>query len=92
MLTGSIASLGSQYVIGLKAVNCESGDVLAQAQEQAAGKEGVLKALDSAAVHLRSKLGESLSTVQGTGKPISRWATAAGQQQNFRNSLTTQGR
>ena len=38
MLTGSIAGLGSQYVIGLKAVNCDTGDVLAEAQEQAAGK------------------------------------------------------
>ena len=46
MLTGSIAGLGSQYVIGLKAVNCDTGDVLAEAQEQAAGKEAVLKALD----------------------------------------------
>jgi eukaryotic-like serine/threonine-protein kinase len=48
MLTGSIAGLGSQYVIGLKAVNCNTGDVLAEAQEQAAGKEAVLKALDAA--------------------------------------------
>ena len=44
MVAGSIAGLGSQYVIGLKAVNCDTGDVLAEAQEQAAGKEGVLKA------------------------------------------------
>ena len=46
MLAGSIAPLGGQYVIGLKAVNCDTGDVLAEAQEQAAGKEAVLKALD----------------------------------------------
>jgi len=64
MLTGSIAGLGSQYVIGLKAVNCDTGDVLAEAQEQAAGKEAVLKALDNAAVSLRGKLGESLSLVE----------------------------
>jgi eukaryotic-like serine/threonine-protein kinase len=64
MLTGSIAGLGSQYVIGLKALNCNTGDVLAEAQEQAAGKEGVLKALDVAAISLRGKLGESLSSVQ----------------------------
>jgi hypothetical protein len=64
MLTGSIAGLGSQYVIGLKAVNCNSGDILADAQEQATGKEGVLKALDAAAVSLRGKLGESLSSMQ----------------------------
>jgi eukaryotic-like serine/threonine-protein kinase len=70
MLTGSIAGLGSQYVLGLKAVNCGTGDVLAEAQEQAAGKEAVLKALDSAAVSLRGKLGESLSTVQKYATPV----------------------
>jgi eukaryotic-like serine/threonine-protein kinase len=70
MLTGSIAGLGSQYVIGLKAVNCNTGDVLAEAQEQAAGKEAVLKALGDAAVSLRSKLGESLSSVQKYATPV----------------------
>jgi serine/threonine protein kinase/tetratricopeptide (TPR) repeat protein len=70
MLTGSIAGLGSQYVIGLKAVNCNTGDVLAEAQEQAAGKEAVLKALDAAAVSLRGKLGESLSLVQEYATPV----------------------
>jgi len=70
MLTGSIAGLGSQYVIGLKAVSCNTGDVLAEAQEQAAGKEAVLKALDAAAVSLRSKLGESLSSVQKYATPV----------------------
>ena len=70
MLTGSIAGLGSQYVIGLKAVNCNTGDVLAEAQEQAAGKEAVLKALDAAAVKVRSKLGESLSSVQKYATPV----------------------
>ena len=70
MLTGSIAGLGSQYVIGLKAVNCNTGDVLAEAQEQAAGKETVLKALDNAAISLRGKLGESLSSVQKYATPV----------------------
>ena len=70
MLTGSIAGLGSQYVIGLKAVNCNTGDVLAEAQEQATGKEAVLKALDSAAVSLRGKLGESRISVQKYGTPL----------------------
>jgi serine/threonine protein kinase/tetratricopeptide (TPR) repeat protein len=70
MLTGSIAGLGSQYVIGLKAVNCNTGDVLAEAQEQAAGKESVLKALDAAAVSMRSKLGESLSSVEKYATPV----------------------
>jgi eukaryotic-like serine/threonine-protein kinase len=75
MLTGSIVGLGRQYVIGLKAVNCQSGDLLAEAQEQAAGKEAVLKALDAAAVRLRSKLGESLSTVQEYATPLSEATT-----------------
>jgi serine/threonine protein kinase/tetratricopeptide (TPR) repeat protein len=70
MVTGSIAGLGSQYVIGLKAANCNTGDILAEAQEQAAGKEGVLKALDAAAVSLRGKLGESLSSVQKYATPV----------------------
>jgi eukaryotic-like serine/threonine-protein kinase len=70
MLTSSIAGLGSQYVIGLKAVNCDTGDVLAEAQEQASGKEAVLKALDAAAVSMRSKLGESLSSVQKYATPL----------------------
>ena len=77
MLTGSIAGLGSQYVIGLKAVNCNTGDVLAEAQEQAAGKEAVLKALDSAAVSLRSKLGESLSSVQKYATPLEEATTSS---------------
>jgi tetratricopeptide (TPR) repeat protein/predicted Ser/Thr protein kinase len=77
MLTGSIAGLGSQYVIGLKAVNCNSGDVLAEAQEQAAGRETVLKALDNAAVSLRGKLGESLSTVQKFDTPLMQATTSS---------------
>ena len=70
MLTGSIAGLGSQYVIGLKAVNCNTGDVLAEVQEQAADKEAVLKALDAAAISMRSKLGESLSSVEKYATPV----------------------
>jgi tetratricopeptide (TPR) repeat protein len=57
-------------VIGLKALNCNTGDVLAEAQEQAAGKEQVLRALGNAAVSLRSKLGESLSSVQEYATPL----------------------
>jgi DNA-binding winged helix-turn-helix (wHTH) protein/tetratricopeptide (TPR) repeat protein len=70
IVTGSIAGLGSQYVIGLKAAECNTGDVLAEAQEQAAGKEAVLKALDNAAVSLRGKLGESLSSMQKYATPL----------------------
>jgi len=70
MLIGSIAGLGSQFVIGLKATNCNTGDVLGAAQEQAGGKEAVLKALDAAAVRLRRKLGESLSSLQKFATPV----------------------
>jgi eukaryotic-like serine/threonine-protein kinase len=70
VVAGSITDLGSQYVIGLKAVNCDTGDVLAEAQEQAANKEAVLRALDAAAVRLRSKLGESLASVQKYATPL----------------------
>jgi serine/threonine protein kinase/tetratricopeptide (TPR) repeat protein len=69
-LTGSIASLGTQYVIGVKAANCTTGDILAEVQEQATGKEAVLKALDAAAVSLRRELGESLSSVQKYATPV----------------------
>jgi eukaryotic-like serine/threonine-protein kinase len=70
MLNGSIAQLGSQYVVGVKAVNCNSGDVLAEALEQAKNKEGVLKALDRAALSVRRRLGESLRTVENFATPI----------------------
>jgi eukaryotic-like serine/threonine-protein kinase len=64
VLAGSIASLGSQYVIGLKVVHCETGQSLAQEQVEAARKEDVLKALGEASTKLRGKLGESLSSIQ----------------------------
>jgi eukaryotic-like serine/threonine-protein kinase len=75
MLSGSIARLGSQYVIGLQVVGCNTGDVLAAAQEQAANKEGVLKALDAAAISLRGKLGESLSSVEKYATPLAQATT-----------------
>jgi serine/threonine protein kinase/tetratricopeptide (TPR) repeat protein len=75
MLAGSISTLGSQYVIGLNALNCSSGNVLAQEQVQAAAKEQVLTALDKAATSLRAKLGESLSTVQKYDVPLEQATT-----------------
>ena len=77
VLSGSISSLGSQYVIGLKAANCNSGDALAQEQVQAAAKEEVLKALDKAATSLREKLGESLSLVQKYDAPVEEATTSS---------------
>jgi len=63
-IEGSISSLGSQYVLGLKAVNCRTGDLLSEEQVTASGKEQVLEALGSAATSLRGRLGESLASVQ----------------------------
>jgi eukaryotic-like serine/threonine-protein kinase len=70
VLVGSIATLGSQYVIGINAMDCHNGDFLAKAQVTAASKEQVLKAVDQAATKLRGKLGESLSSIQKFGTPI----------------------
>ncbi len=64
IIEGSISALGTQYVLSLKAVNCQNGNLLAQEQETAAGKEQILKALAEAATRLRRKLGESLASVQ----------------------------
>jgi eukaryotic-like serine/threonine-protein kinase len=68
-IEGSISSLGSQYVIGLKAINCRSGESLAQEQATASSKEQTLKALGEAATKLREKLGESLASVQKYDAP-----------------------
>ncbi len=64
MLTGSIASLGSHYVITLEATNPRSGDPIAREQIEAESKEKVLSSLGTAASNLRQKLGESLSSIQ----------------------------
>ena len=74
-ISGSIASLGSQYVIGLDAINCKTGDPLAQEQVTAENKEHILKALDEAATKLRGKLGESLSTVEKFDAPLDQATT-----------------
>jgi serine/threonine protein kinase/tetratricopeptide (TPR) repeat protein len=68
-IEGSISGLGSQYVLGLKAVNCHSGDLLGQEQATANSKEQVLKALGEAATKLREKMGESLASVQKFDAP-----------------------
>jgi eukaryotic-like serine/threonine-protein kinase len=70
VIAGSIASLGSEYVVGLKAEACPSGVSIALKQEQAAKKEDVLDALDHAATGLRKSLGESLSSIQKFDTPL----------------------
>jgi len=76
-IAGSIAGLGSQYVLGLKAVNCQSGDLLVQEQITAAAKEKVLDALGEASSKLRGELGESLATVQKFDVPLDEATTSS---------------
>jgi serine/threonine protein kinase/tetratricopeptide (TPR) repeat protein len=76
-IAGSIGSLGSAYVLGLKAVNCQSGDTLAEEQVTAASKEKVLDALGEAASKLRTELGESLATVQKFDVPLEQATTSS---------------
>ena len=76
-IAGSIASLGSQFVLGLKTVNCQSGDPLAEEQVTAASKEKVLDALGEAASKLRTELGESLATVQKLDVPLLQATTSS---------------
>lgn len=69
-ITGSIAGIGNQYVIGLNAINCATDDPLAREQVQAASKEKVLDALGNAATKLRGELGESLHSVKQFDVPL----------------------
>jgi serine/threonine protein kinase len=77
VIAGSIASLGSHYVIALEASNAQTGDSLATQQVEAENKEAVLKSLDSAATDLRKKLGESLTSVEQYKKPLEQATTSS---------------
>jgi tetratricopeptide (TPR) repeat protein len=77
MLAGSISALGNNYVIGLNAINCATGDALVKQQVEARGKENVLKALGDAATGMRGKLGESLASVQKFATPIEEATTSS---------------
>ena len=70
VLDGSISKLGSQYVVGLRATNCRSGEILAEDQVRAAKKEDLLGALDVIAGKLRTRLGESLATSEKYDTPL----------------------
>jgi tetratricopeptide (TPR) repeat protein len=76
-IAGSIAGLGSQYVLGLKAVNCQSGDTMAQEQVTAGSKEKVLDALGAVASKLRGELGESLASLQKFDVPLAEATTSS---------------
>lgn len=74
-LEGSIASLGSQYVLGLRAKNCRTGEVIDEEQAQAARKEDVLNALGQIATRFRTRAGESLTTVEKHNTPLAEATT-----------------
>jgi len=76
ILVGSIANLGSQYVIGLEALDCQSGNVLASEQAQASSKEQVLDAVGKTASRIRERLGESLASIQNSDKPLTEATTS----------------
>jgi len=92
---GTISNLGTQYVLGITAVNCQTGDMLAQEQGTADSKEHVLSALGDAATKLRAKLGESLKTVHKLATPIEQATTPSIEAlQSYsmgRNSMLVQG-
>ena len=75
VLEGSIASLGSQYVLGLRAKSCRTGEVIAEEQVQAARKEDVLNTLGQMASKFRTRLGESLATVERHSTPLAEATT-----------------
>jgi eukaryotic-like serine/threonine-protein kinase len=75
VLEGSIAMLGSQYVLGLRATNCTTGDILANEQAQAARKEEVLSTLSQIATRFRTRVGESLATIEKRSRPLAEATT-----------------
>jgi serine/threonine protein kinase/tetratricopeptide (TPR) repeat protein len=76
-IAGSISSLGDEYVLALKTVNCETGDTLAQDQVRAPSQGKVLDELGRAASNLRGELGESLITVQKLDVPLAQATTSS---------------
>jgi DNA-binding winged helix-turn-helix (wHTH) protein len=75
VLEGTIASLGTQYVLSLRATNCRTGDVLDDEQVQAARKEDVLNALSQIATRFRTRVGESLTTIKKYDTPLAEATT-----------------
>jgi tetratricopeptide (TPR) repeat protein len=77
VIEGSIAPIGTQYVLGLRASLCRTGDVLAEEQVQAGRKEDVLKALSQIAKTLRTRVGESLATIEQHSTPLEEATTSS---------------
>ena len=77
MMAGSIAGLGSHYVVQLKAINSQTGDAIATEQVEVESKEQVLKGMDRAATQIRQKLGESLTSIKQFATPLERATTSS---------------
>jgi eukaryotic-like serine/threonine-protein kinase len=77
VLSGSISMLGSKYVLGMSATDCDSGKVLAEEQVQATKEEDVLDALGRAASKFRGRLGESLATIEKHNTPLAESSTSS---------------
>ena len=89
IMLGSISNLGGQYIVGIDAVGCSSGDTLAKEQEEAATKQDVLKALSKAASSLRGQLGESLASIQKFDVPVEATTTSLEALKAFSMGVTT---
>src|SRR5271154_895074 len=76
VLDGSIAKIGTQYLLTLKAANCENGKSLASTEAQASDENHVLEALGKMSAELRNKLGESLGTIQKFNTPLEATTTS----------------
>jgi DNA-binding winged helix-turn-helix (wHTH) protein/tetratricopeptide (TPR) repeat protein len=77
VLDGSIARIGSEYVLGLRATNCRTGDVLGEEQVQAVKKEEVLNALSVIATRFRTRVGESISVIEKHDRPLAEATTSS---------------
>jgi len=89
LLGGSISGLGSHYLLELSAVTCSTGDTLAKEQAEATGKEDVLKALGRASTSMRTKLGESLPSVQKFDVPIEATTPSLEALKSYSMAITT---
>jgi len=77
LIAGSIGNVGSHYLVGLKVLNCQTGDTLQSAEAEADNRDKVLKALEDAGNRLREKMGESLASVQKFNKPLEQATTSS---------------
>jgi len=89
VIGGSISKLGSEYVVSLDAIACSNGDSLARERAEAGSKESVLKALDTAAIAIRARLGESLASVQKFDVPVEATTPSLEALKAYSMSITT---